>query len=96
MTAAAYNRGSRLIAKEADQAMPRASALAERQAYKDEAARLREQVANLERELARARRCIAELRRAKEARLSEARAEMASADAAISILCRRAFPGGES
>jgi phage shock protein A len=92
MSAAAYNRGSRLVAQEADARAQAVSARVERQAHKDEADRLRAQVAKLERDLARARRCIAELRRSKDARMSEARAELASSRFAVSTLCRIAFP----
>lgn len=59
MGSAAYNRGSRLVSKEADERMPLATARADRQAHKDEVARLREQIATLERDLRRARRCLA-------------------------------------
>lgn len=92
MSAAAYNRGSRLVAQEADDRMPLARSRAERQAHKDEAERLRLQVTKLERELARARRCIAAMRLSHEARRSEWRASDSRSDAAISILCRVAFP----
>lgn len=92
MGAAAYNRGSKLISREADEAIPTALLRADREAHKAEVARLREQVARLESDLARARRCIAELRRSKDARLAEARAEQSSSAAAIGILTRLAFP----
>lgn len=92
MGAASYNRGSRLISMEADEAMPVAAARAERHAAKDDAARLRAQVAELERQLARARRCIAELRRSKDTRMTEAQADRSSSQAAIKILTRIAFP----
>jgi hypothetical protein len=55
MGSAAYNRGSRLVSKEADERMPLATARADRQAHKDEVARLRKQIATLERDLRRAR-----------------------------------------
>jgi phage shock protein A len=93
MGAAAHNRGNRIIAREADERMSVALLRAEREAQKDEVARLREQVATLERDLARARRCVAELRRSKDARMAEARAEHSRSDAAIRILTRVAFPG---
>lgn len=47
MGAAAYNRGSRLVSKEADERMSAVTLRVDRQAYKDEAARLREQIAAL-------------------------------------------------
>jgi phage shock protein A len=91
MSAAAYNRGTKCIARATDADMPAIHARADRQAHKDEADRLRAQVAKLERDLARARRCIAELRRSKEERVTEARAEASSSAAAITTLCRLAF-----
>lgn len=48
MGAAAYNRGSRLVSKEADERMSAVTLRVDRQAYKDEAARLREQIAALD------------------------------------------------
>lgn len=93
MGAAAYNRGSRVISREANERMPTALARADRDARKEEAARLRAQVERLERDLARARRCIAELRRSKAERLSEVRAELSRSERATSILCHIAFPG---
>lgn len=95
MGVAAYSRGTRLIAQDAQERARVVAPRVERQAQKDEAARLRERVAELERDLSRARRCIAELRRSKEARLTEAREDSARSAAAISILCRIAFPGDE-
>lgn len=92
MGAAAYNRGSKLISRDADEDMGKVLVRAEREAVKAERARLRQQVAELQRELGRARRCIAELRRSKEERLTEARAEQSRSDAAIHILTRIAFP----
>lgn len=67
MSAAAYNRGSRLVAREADERMPGALSRADRQAHKDEVVRLREQIATLERDLHRARRCLASERAGREA-----------------------------
>jgi len=78
MGSAAYNRGSRLVSKEADERMPLATARADRQAHKDEVARLREQIATLERDLRRARRCLASERAGREAlrvRLANVRAK---------------------
>jgi len=59
MGAAAYNRGSRLVSREADERMPVATSRADAQAHKDEIVRLRDQVTTLERDLRRARRCLA-------------------------------------
>jgi hypothetical protein len=93
MGAAAYNRGSRKLAIEADRLMPTAVARSDRQALSDENARLREQVANLTRDLARARRCLAAERYGREQlRLRAAEGERSSAFA-VSTLCRLAFPG---
>lgn len=90
--AAAYNRGSRLVAREADERMPEALSRADRQALKDEIVRLRERVASLERDLARARRCLAAERAGREAlRVRLADEERANAFG-VGVLCRRAFP----
>ena len=55
MSAASYNRGSRVIARAADEIAPVLNARAERAAHKEETERLRAQVARLERDLARRR-----------------------------------------
>jgi hypothetical protein len=91
MSAAASNRGTRVVRRDIDARIPAVMVRADREAAKDEVSRLRERVCALERELARARRCVAELRRTKEERLAEARAEQARGDAAIRILTRLAF-----
>lgn len=91
MSAAAYNRGSRIIAREAAE---RAASLVERvdrQALKDENARLRQQVERLEHELTRARRCISAERLARDKRVEELKAELRSASFGTSVLCRLAF-----
>lgn len=67
MSAAAYNRGSRIVSRGADERMPVALDRADKQATKDEIARLRGQVAELELELRRARRCLAAERAGREA-----------------------------
>ena len=96
MGSAAYNRGSRLVSKEADERMPLATARADRQAHKDEVARLREQIATLERDLRRARRCLASERAGRESlRVRLADEERARAFG-VGVLCRLAFPGDES
>ncbi len=96
MGSAAYNRGSRLVSKEADERMPLATARADRQAHKDEVARLREQIATLERDLRRARRCLASERAGRESlRVRLADEERANAFG-VGVLCRLAFPGDES
>lgn len=92
MGAAAYNRGTRVGVAVADERLVVTRLRADRDAEKDETARLRERVSLLERDLARARRCIAELRRSKDERLAEARAEQSLSRLAIRILTRIAFP----
>jgi hypothetical protein len=96
VSAAAYNRGSRLVSREADERMPVATSRADAQAHKDEIARLREQVAALEHALRRARRCLAAERAGREAlRVRLADEERANAFG-VGVLCRLAFPGDES
>jgi phage shock protein A len=93
---AAYNRGSRLVAREADERMPVATSRADAQAHKDEVTRLREQVTTLKRDLRRARRCLAAERAGREA----LRARLIDAERAnafgVGVLCGLAFPGDES
>lgn len=90
MGAAAYNRGSRLVSREADERVPGGLARADHQA------RLREQVTTLERDLGRARRCLASERAGREAlRVRLADEERANA-LGVGVLCRLAFPGDES
>ena len=96
MSAAAYNRGSRLVSGEADERMPVASSRADRQAHKDEIARLREQIATLERDLLRARRCLAAERAGREALRVRLVDEERANGFGIGVLCRLAFPGDES
>lgn len=93
MSIAAYNRGSRLVSREADARMPLATARADRQAHKDEVARLREQIATLERDLRRARRCLASERAGREALRVRLAAEERAWAFGVGILCRLAFPG---
>ena len=93
MSRAAYNRGSRIVAREADERARSIDSRIERQALTDEVTRLQERIGLLERDLMRARRCIAELRRSREARLAEVRADASRSASAISMLCRIAFPG---
>ena len=96
MSAAAYNRGSRLVAREADERIPVAMSRADVQAHKDEVTRLREQVATLERDLRRARRCLAAERAGRAAlRARLAHEERANAFGA-GVLCKLAFPWDES
>lgn len=92
MGASSYNRGSKVIARDADTAIAVAASRAERSALHEENARLRDCIADLERDLGRARRCIAELRRSKDERIAELRADISRGDFAIKTLCRLAFP----
>ena len=96
MGAAAYNRGSRVVSREADERMPSAMMRADVQAYKDEIGRLLTQVATLERELARARRCLAAERAGREALRVRLADEVSSNRFAVGVLCRLAFLGCES
>lgn len=84
------------MSKEADERMPLATARADRQAHKDEVARLREQIATLERDLRRARRCLASERAGREALRVRLAAEERSHALSVEWLCKRAFPGDES
>ncbi len=96
MSTAAYNRGSRIVSRGADERMPMARFRADQQAHKDEIVRLREQVAALAHELRRARRCLAAERAGREAlRVRLADEERANAFG-VGVLCRLAFPGDES
>lgn len=90
MGAAAYNRGSRLVAMEADGRMPEAIARAGHQALEDENARLREHLTRLEGDLARARRCLAAERYGREKRVGELEAALRATEFGVSILCRLA------
>lgn len=84
------------MSKEADERMPLATALADRQAHKDEVARLREQIATLERDLRRARRCLASERLGREQLRVRLGDEERSHALSVKWLCRLAFPGDES
>ena len=96
MGSAAYNRGSRLLAREADERIQVAMSRADVQAHKDEVTRLREQVATLERDLRRARRCLASERAGRAAlRARLAHEERANAFG-VGVLCKLAFPWDES
>lgn len=92
MSAAAHNRGSRVVARAADDLMPSAQSRADRAAQKDETERLRERVAQLEKTLSRARRCLAAERHAREARTAELKAELRASKYAVTLLCKLAFP----
>lgn len=96
MGAAAYNRGSSLVAREADERMPEAGGRAERMALMDEIAHLRERVSMLERDLTRARRCLAAERHGREQIRARLATNERTYEFAVGVLCRRAFPGGES
>lgn len=93
MGAAAYNRGSRAISREADERMPAALARSERMALKDEIARLRAQLSTSQRDLARARRCLASERRGRDSLAARLREANSNYEFAVGTLCRIAFPG---
>lgn len=99
MGVATYNRGSRAIAAQADEKMPVATLRSDRQAHKDEVARLRGQIATLERDLRRARRCLAAERAGRERANERLAASKRAYDFGVGVLCRVAFPsdhtGGE-
>ena len=92
MGVASYNRGSQIISTEADARMPIARLYADRQAYKDEIAKLRKQCAALERELRRARRCLASERLGREQMRVRLGAEERARMLSVEWLCRLAFP----
>lgn len=89
MGAAAYNRGSRLLSREADERMPEAVSRADRQAYKDLIATLRGQVAALESDLRRARRCLAAERLGRESFRSRLAKAESSHAFMVACLCKR-------
>lgn len=97
MGAAAYNRGSRIGHKEADERIAGVALRADRQAHKDEIARLRDRVAALEHDLRRARRCLAAERAGRESlrvRLAnEERSHAFTADILCHIARRAGVPG---
>lgn len=67
MSAAAYNRGTRLIRRAADEAAASAGRRMAVDAVAGEVQRLREQVASLTKMVARARRCLAAERAGRDA-----------------------------
>ena len=93
---AAYNRGSRVIAREADNRAQAAQPMADARACKGEIARLREQIATLERDLRRARRCLASERAGREALRARLADEERANAFGVGVLCRLAFSGDES
>jgi uncharacterized protein YlxW (UPF0749 family) len=95
MGAAAYNRGTRRIAAEADALMGAVADRADRQALREENERLRAQVADLKKTLARARRCLAAERLGRESVRARLAAEERANEFSTAILCRLAFPGDQ-
>ena len=93
MGAAAYNRGTRRIAAEADALIGAIADRADRKALRGENDRLRAKVADLEKTLARARRCLAAERSGRENLRVRLCAEERSHAFSTEILCRLAFPG---
>ena len=92
MGAASYNRGSKLISDHAAVDMLPAIARNERQAQKDEVARLRQTIASLERDLRRARRCLAAERFGREQLRLRLQQADSNYDFAVRTLCKKAFP----
>lgn len=80
-----------MIAREASERVAGLAERIDRQALKDENARLRRQVERLEHDLERARRCLAAERLAREKRVEELKVELRSASFGTSVLCRIAF-----
>lgn len=95
MSRGAYQRGSRLVAREADARVKLLDARIERQALKDENARLRLRVERLEHDLGRARRCISAERFAREQRVNELKSELRASHFGVTTLCRIAFGKAE-
>ena len=91
MGVAAYNRGSRIVSKEADARMTVPAIREDLQAYKEEISRLRKQVASLERCLSRARRCLAAERAGRDALRVRLVSEERSHAFGVGILCKLAF-----
>lgn len=96
MGAAAYNRGSRLVSKEADARMPESLSRTDRMTHADYVAKLREQIIALERDLRRARRCLAVERAAREALRVRLVNESRANAFGVGVLCRIAFGGRET
>lgn len=95
MGIAAYNRGSRIVSKAADECAHEAARQADRQAHEDEIAMLRDRLAVLERELRRARRCLAAERMGREQIRARLDAEISANAFGVDVLCKIAFPGDE-
>ena len=93
MGVSSSNRGGRVLARHADSDMAGPNARADRQAHKDEAEKLREQVSRLERDLSRARRCLAAERLGRERTREQLSSSERAYGFAVSTLCRAAFGG---
>jgi len=91
MGAAAYRRGSRVIAREADAGMEVANKRADLQAEKDELARLRSKVAELERINQRAAKVVALLSAEKTDLREQIKAKESSYQFSVKILGRLAY-----
>lgn len=91
MSASSYNRGSRVIAREADDRVRTIESRHDRQALHDENERLRQRVEELEHDLKRARRCLAAERFGRAKRTDELKAELRAASFGTSVLTRLAF-----
>ncbi len=88
---AAYNRGSDIVRRDADEHMPAAAVRTANATECDSIAQMRATIENLESELRRARRCIRAERNAR-ALLATRIAEQESAYSfAVTTLCKAAF-----
>jgi hypothetical protein len=88
---AAYNRGSDIVRRDADEHMPAAAVRTANATERDSIAQMRATIENLESELRRARRCIRAERNAR-ALLATRIAEHESAYRfAVTTLCKAAF-----
>lgn len=89
---AAYTRGSRIVAREADERMPAVLERAERDAQKDEIARYRAEVKSLSKDLSRARRALAAERAGRERLRQQLMQCERDYEFGVGVLARRAFP----
>ena len=95
MGVAAYNRGTKVLRKQADAAMPSARESSMRARLEDENAALRASVAKLEHDLKRARRCLASERLGRESLADRLRRADSAHHFTVRILCKLAFPNDE-
>lgn len=91
MGAAAYNRGSRVVASQIG--VGASVERNERAAERDQLATLRDELARVQRELIRARRCLAAERMGRAELVERLRMSESNYNFAVSILSKRAFGG---